>query len=702
MWLRIFITCMLGVCGLSFAEQRTNPLLNEFDTPFGTPPFDRIQTGDYLPAFDAGIREQKQEVESIVNNAGAATFENTIEALESSGAILRRVSQVFYPINSANTSAEIQKVAKEVAPRLSAHQDSILLNARLFHRIELLHQNRGALDLDPEQARLLEETYKDFVRGGARLEEASKEQLRTINQELSVLSVQFGQNVLKETNDFSLVLDKESDLAGLPAAVIEGAAEAAREKGRAGKWAFTLDKPSLIPFLQYSQKRDLRERLFRAYINRGDNRNDSDNNSVVSRIASLRVQRANLLGYPDHASYVLENNMAKTPAAVYELLDRLWTPSVARARGEAEAMQELIREEGNSFELQPWDWWYYAEKIRKEKYDLDDEELRPYFKLENVRQGAFDVAHRLYGISFEERTDLPRYHPEVRTFDVKDADGSQLGILYVDYFPRPSKRAGAWMNSFRKESRAGDRRIAPIVSNVCNFSKPSAGRPALLTLEEVSTLFHEFGHALHGLLSQCRYDSLSGTAVPRDFVELPSQIMENWATHPDVMKLYARHFETGDVIPDSLVEKIRASRQFNQGFATVEYLAAAYLDMDWHTLSDRKEQDARTFEKRSLERIGLIPEIVVRYRSPYFSHIFSGGYAAGYYSYIWSEVLDADAFRAFEDTGLFDQATARSFRENILARGGSEEPAVFYRRFRGSDPTITPLLERKGLIESSR
>jgi len=697
MWRKVFITCMLGVCGLSFAEQKPNPFLHEFDTPFGAPPFDRIENDDYLPAFDAGIRQQKEEVEAIANSASPPTFENTIEALDSSGAILRRVSQVFYPINSADTSAEIQAIAKEVAPKLSAHRDSILLNHRLFRRIEQVYQNRGTLDLDPEQARLLEETYKDFVRGGAKLDGVRKEQLKEINQKLSVLSVQFGQNVLNETNNFSLVLEKESDLAGLPSAVIEGAAEAARDKGQDGKWIFTLDKPSLIPFLQYSQRRDLRERLLRAYVNRGDNGNDSDNNNVVSEIASLRVQRAKLLGYPDHASYVLEENMAQTPAAVYKLLERLWTPSVARAKGEAEAMQELIRKEGKSFELKPWDWWYYSEKIRKEKYDLDDEGLRPYFKLENVRQGAFDVAHRLYGISFEERTDLPRYHPDVRTFEVKDGDGSHLGILYVDYFPRASKRAGAWMNSFRKESRRGDRRIAPIISNVCNFSKPSAGRPALLTLEEVSTLFHEFGHALHGLLSQCRYDSLSGSAVPRDFVELPSQIMENWATHPEVMKLYARHYETGEVIPDSLVEKIRASRQFNQGFSTVEYLAAAYLDMDWHTLSEQKEQDARAFEKKSMERIGLIPEIVVRYRSPYFSHIFAGGYAAGYYSYIWSEVLDADAFRAFEDTSLFDQATARSFRENILSRGGSEEPAVLYRRFRGSDPTITPLLERKGL-----
>jgi peptidyl-dipeptidase Dcp len=702
MWFRIVITCILGVPTLSFAEERTNPLLTDFTTPFGTPPFDQIQTEDYLPAFEAGIRQQKEEVEAIVDNREPATFSNTVEALELSGEVLRRVSQVFFPINSAQTSDEIQEIARKVAPRLSSHRDSILLDAGLFRRIEQVHRGRDALDLNPEQARLLEETYKDFVRGGALLEAESKEQLRKTNEELSVLSVQFGQNVLKETNDFTLLLGKNTDLAGLPPPVVAAAAEAAKEKGHDGKWAFTLDKPSLIPFLQSSERRDLRETLLRAYVKRGDNQNNHDNNGIVSRIAALRVRRARLLGYSDHASYVLETNMAKTPAAVYELLERLWTPSIERAKSEAQAMEEMIREDGETFEVKPWDWWYYAEKIRKARYDLNDEKLRPYFRLENVRQGAFDVAARLYGISFEERHDLPRYHPDVRSFEVKDADGSQLGILYVDYFPRPSKRAGAWMNSFRKESWADGRRISPIVSNVCNFSKPTPGRPALLTLEEVSTLFHEFGHALHGLLSQCRYASLSGTDVPRDFVELPSQIMENWATHPEVMKLYARHYETGEVIPDELIQKIRASRQFNQGFTTVEYLAAAFLDMDWHTISEQEEKDAGTFERNSMVRIGLIPEIVVRYRSPYFSHIFAGGYAAGYYSYIWSEVLDADAFRAFESAGLFDRATALSFRENILARGGSEEPDELYRRFRGSDPTITPLLERKGLLPASQ
>ncbi len=699
MRLRFLIVVLLGVFGLSCGGQETNPFFEASEAPFDCPPFARIRPEHYLPAFEEGMRRQQAEIAAVLETTEPASFENTVEALELSGSLLDKVSNVFFAMNSAHTSPALQELARTIAPRLSLHHDSILLNSELFRRIEEVHDKGMPETLTAEQTRLLEETYKDFVRNGARLGEADKSELQQINRELSLLSVQFGENVLKETNAFALVIEDESDLAGLPESAVATAAEAAAERGQSGKWVFTLDRPSLIPFLQFSERRTLREQLFRAYINRGNNGNEQDNNGIASKMASLRIQRARLLGYGTHADYVLEENMAKTPAAVYELLDSLWKPALEQARGEAAALEQVAAEAGDSIELQPWDWWYYTEKVRKRDYDLDDAALRPYFQLEDVRRGAFNVASQLYGLQFSERNDFPTYHPDVKTFEVKDASGSHLGVLFLDYFPRPSKRAGAWMNSFRKESRAGGRKVTPLICNVCNFSKPTADTPSLLNLEEVQTLFHEFGHALHGLLSECVYDSLSGTSVPRDFVELPSQIMENWATHPAVLRTYARHYRTGEVIPDSLIEKIQASRRFNQGFATVEYLAAAYLDMDWHTLQAPESRAGVDFDADAMGRIGLIPAIVVRYRSPYFSHIFAGGYSAGYYSYIWSEVLDADAFRAFEENGLFDRATADSFRRNILAKGGSEDPGELYRRFRGADPSIEALLARKGFAK---
>jgi peptidyl-dipeptidase Dcp len=453
----------------------------------------------------------------------------------------------------------------------------------------------------------------------------------------------------------------------------------------------------MIPFLQYSEKRDLREKILRAYIQVGDNDNESDNKKIASRVAALRVERANLLGYDTHADFVLEENMAKSPHKVYELLDQLWTPALKVAQKEAAEMQEMIDAEGHDFKLQPWDWWYYAEKVKKAKYDLDDEQLRPYFQLENVRQGVFALATKLYGITFTKREDIPRYHPDVEAFEVKEADGNHIGILYTDYFPRASKRGGAWMNSLRKQSKRNGAMVTPVIYNVGNFTKPTGDTPSLISFDEANTLFHEFGHALHGLLSKCTYEELSGTDVPRDFVELPSQIMENWASQPEMLKMYAKHYQTGEPIPDELIRKIRNSRKFNQGFITVEYLAAAYLDMDWHTLTEPEEKESDSFEAACLNKIGLMPEIVVRYRSPYFRHIFSGGYSSGYYSYIWAEVLDADAFQAFKENGLFDRETAQAFRDNILATGGTEDPMVLYTRFRGAEPKIEPLLERRGL-----
>jgi len=691
---------LLFIAGLilcSCLTQDENPLFSEFDTPFQVPPFDRIQEEHYLPAFKEGMDQQNKEIEAIIIDPESPTFENTIEAMENTGSLLRRVGSVFGVLNGSMTNDDMQKIAKEVAPLESKHRDDIRLNDKLFQRIKAVYEQKDKLDLTTEQNTLLEKYYKDFVRSGANLDEEKKATLKEINQELSILTVKFGDNVLKENNRFEMVIDKKEDLAGLPQAVITGAAEAAKERGHEGKWVFTIHKPSMIPFLQYSEKRDLREKIFKAYINKGDNNDELDNKAILAKIAALRVKRANLLGYKTHADYVLEDNMAKKPENVYKFLDQLWKPALKMAKREAMELQEMIRKEGHDFKLQPWDWWYYAEKLKKAKYELDEEMLRPYFKLENVREGAFSVASKLYGIQFIERTDIPKYHEDAKVFEVKEADGSHIGILYTDYFPRASKRGGAWMNSFRKQSRLYNKEIHPVITNNGNFSKPTGDSPALISSEEVSTLFHEFGHGLHGLLSDCNYNRLSGTSVSRDFVELPSQIMENWAFEPEVLKMYAKHYETGEVIPQELIDKLKKAKHFNQGFETVEYLAASFLDMDWHTLAEAKELDVDKFETESLNKIGLIPEIIVRYKSPYFNHIFSGGYASGYYSYIWAEVLDADAFEAFKETSLFDQKTAQAFRKNVLERGGTEDPMVLYKRFRGAEPTVEPLLKKRGL-----
>lgn len=680
-------------------QQLANPFLVEWDTPFGVPPFDKIELAYYQPAFDEAMRQHNGEIDAILANPSAPTFTNTIEALERSGALLSRVSNVFFAMNSSLTNEDMQEIAKVVAPELSKHQDEILLNDKLFQRVKSVYEQKDALGLNPEQLKLLDEYHKGFVRGGANLNEKDKARLTEINGELSKLSLQFGENVLKENNRFELVIENEADLSGLPEAVINAAKETAKERGHEGKWAFTLHKPSMIPFLQYSDKRDLREKIYKAYYNRGNNGDELDNKKILVRMATLRAERAKLLGYETHAHYVLEDNMAKEPKNVYELLGRLWSPALERAKVEAAEMQQMIDAEGGDFKLASWDWWYYAEKVKKAKYDLDEEMLRPYFKLENVRQGVFDVAGTLFGLRFEERSDIPKYHEDVTVFEVKEADGSQVCILYVDYFPRASKRGGAWMGEFRQQSKQDGENIRPIIYNVGNFTKPTSDKPSLLSFDEVNTLFHEFGHALHGMLSDCTYETLAGTEVSRDFVELPSQLMENWASDPNVLKMYARHYQTGEPMPDELIEKIKKSRHFNQGFATTEYLAASFLDMDWHTLDQGREvSDVLEFEDECLSELGLMPEIISRYRSPYFRHIFAGGYSSGYYSYVWAEVLDADAFQAFKEAGdIFDAKTAKSFRENILERGGTEDAMVLYTRFRGQDPSIEPLLERRGL-----
>jgi len=701
-WLAVPVLVLMasGIC-LGAAEEASvekNPLLEAWKTPFGVPPFAEIREAHYMPAFQAAMAEQAAEIEAIVGTEEPPTFENTLVALDESGRTLVRVSNTFYNLNSAHTNEEMQAIAKEVAPLLSRHRDDIKLNEKLFQRIEAVEAQKAELSLSREQERLLEEHYERFVRGGANLKGEAREQLRAINEELSVLTLKFGENILEETNAFEMVLDAEAELAGLPDGVVAAAAEAAKERGHTDKWVFTLHKPSWIPFLQYSERRDLREKLYTGVMNMGNNGNERDNKVILRQIAALRVKKANLLGFPTHAHFKLDNNMAENPENVYKLLDQIWAPALKVAKNEVAEMQELVEADGHDFKLATWDWWYYAEKLRMAKYDLDEEELRPYFKLENVIDGVFTVATKLWGLQFTERKDLPTYHPDVKAFEVKEADGSHIGILYTDYFPRASKRGGAWMSAFRKQARVDGRKITPVIYNVGNFSKPTGDKPSLISIDEVLTLFHEFGHALHGLLADTTYVGLSGTDVSIDFVELPSQIMENWAFEPEVLALYAKHYETGKVIPAELVEKLEKAQHFNQGFKTVEYLAASYLDLNWHTLTKAEAPDVEKFETASMERIGLISEIIPRYRTTYFRHIFSSMYSAGYYSYIWAEVLDKDAFQAFKDAGIFNRKTAASFRENILSRGKTEDAMVLYKKFRGTEPNIEPLLAKRGLI----
>jgi len=672
-----------------------NPFFQEWKTPFGVPPFDQIRTEHFLPAIQEGMAQHKREAEAIAKDPSSPTFANTLEALDRAGLLLEKSTAVFQNLSSAETSDALQAIQRQVAPMLAAHRDDILLDPALFARVKAVWDARATLNLDPDQQKLLEDGWKDFVRGGALLPKEGQERLRKINAELAGLSVKFGNNLLKETNDYRLVIEKKEDLSGLPERVVAGGAEAAKKVGLEGKWVFTLQAPSLWPFLQGADNRELRRQIFTAYITRGDHGNETDNKSTLARIAALRSEKAQLLGYKTHADFVLDQNMAKTPARVYEFLERLWTPAKTVAAREAVDLQAAIEADGKDFALEAWDWPYYTEKVRKARFDLDEQALRPYFPLERVREGAFWVANRLYGITFTELTGVPVYHPEVKAFEVKDADGSHLAVFYADYHPRPGKRGGAWSSRYRGTWVEKGVSIRPVVVNVGNFSRPAGDTPALLSIEEVETLFHELGHGLASILSKVRYRGLS--SPPRDFVELPSQIMENWATAPEVLQHYARHWKTGEPIPAELVEKIKKSRQFNQGFQTVEYLAASLLDMDWHTLAEAKEKDPTAFEKASMERIGMPAQIVPRYRSPYFQHVFAGGYSSGYYSYIWAEVLDADAFQVFKEKGLFDPATARSFRTNVLERGGSEEAMTLYLRFRGKEPSVEPLLEKRGL-----
>ncbi len=673
-----------------------NPLVGEWGTPFETPPFDRIVPAHYLPAYEQAMANHKAEIAAIANNPEPPTFANTIEAYERSGALLDRVDTYVSNQNSAHTNDQTQAVVKEMAPRLSAHFTDITLDRELYERVAEVWAQRENLDLETEQSMLLGKIHRSFVRNGARLEGAARDRLRAINEELAGLAVQFNDNLLAEMNAPALVLDDESDLAGLPDDVVAAAGGVAEANGLDDAWAFNLQRTSWTPFLTHSERRDLREQLYRAYMSLGSNDNEYDNTAVARRMANLRLERAGLLGYDTHADYVLEERMAQTPDRVFDLLERVWAPAVARAREEAAALQAMIDAEGGGFELQPWDWWHYAEKVRAKKFKFDEASVKPYFELDNVLAGTLEVATRLFGITFEERDDIPVYHEDVTVYEVKDADGSHLAIFYTDYFTRASKRGGAWMNTYREQHTIDGRDVRPLVANHANFSKPIGDDPALLSIDEVRTLFHEFGHALHGMLAAGTYESLSGTDVFWDFVELPSQMMENWAMHPEVLPTYARHVETGEPIPQKLIDKLQAASTFNQGFSTTEYVAASLLDIRWHTLAEEEQREALAFEAEVMQEIGIIPAIVPRYRTPYFAHIFAGGYSAGYYSYMWAEVLDADAFAYFKENGIFNPDLARSYRQNILEPGGSEPPMELYVRFRGREPSVEPLLERRG------
>ena len=687
------MSCMVCACGQQAADT-DNPFLTEFETPYGTPDFNRIKVENYEPAFMKGIEQQNQEIKAIVENPEEPTFENTIVALDNSGEILARVSGVFFALTEADTNDELMALEGKIAPMLSEHSDNIFLNQDLYKRVAAVHaqEEAGKITLTTEQHYLLDKYYKEFIRSGAGLDAQKQERLREINKQLSTLTIEFGNHVLADNNDYLLVVDKKEDLAGLPEAVIEGAAHEAKAHGKDGKWVFTLQESSRTPLLQYAQNRELRKNIYQAYTSLGNRGNANDNKDVLKQVLALRLEKAQLMGFSNYAEYQLSDNMAKTPQNALDLLYGLWKYSIKNAEAEAAELQKIMDREGKGEKLEAWDWWYYAEKLRQEKYSLNEDEIKPYFSQEDVFNGLCMVVNKLYGITLTPCDSISVYNKDVKTYIVKDADGSLLGVFYSDYMPRASKRSGAWMSNFREEQEG----VRPLIYNVASFTKPAGDIPSLLTIDEARTMFHEFGHALHGLLTQCKYKGVSGTSVARDFVELPSQIMEHWAVAPEVLKMYAKHYKTREAIPDSLIAKIENQALFNQGFMTTELLAAAILDMEMHCLTTMEGFDVLQFEKQLMDKIGLIPQIAPRYRSTYFNHIM-GGYAAGYYCYLWAERLDTDAFEAFKEHGLFDQATATSFRKNILEKGGSDDPMKLYVTFRGAEPSIEPLLEARGL-----
>lgn len=672
---------------------KNNPLLEEFDNQYGIPPFEEIKIEHYLPAFKKSIETHKAEIKEIINNVEKPSFENVLNAMEKSGSDLNKVSRVFYNLLSADSSDDLNKIASEISPILSRHNDEIILNQELFTKIKAIYEQRD--NLDSEQRRLTEVVYREFKSKGSLLDEENRKQLQCFNEELSTLSLKFNQNVLKETNNFNMVIESPSDLEGLPDDLIHIAKEQAIDAGMENKWLFKATRENLYPFLTSSGKRELREQLYKGYLNRGKNSNSENNEELVKRMAKLRKNKANLLGFESHADLALDDTMAENKENVFSLLDKVWKPAIARANEEISDMQKIIQSEGNNFKLEAWDWWHYSEKLRKEKYDFSEAEIRPYLSLENIRLAAFKTAERLFQVSFHKIEDHPKYHEDLEGYEVLDQNNRLIGIFFTDYFARPSKQGGAWMTSYRDQSK-NNGEVLPMIINVCNFPKPKEGEPTLLNLEHAITLFHEFGHALHGLLSNVTYPSLSGTSVPRDYVEFPSQMMENWIRSPEVLFEFATHHESGEKIPGELMDKYVASQKFNQGFATTEYLAASYLDLAWHTEKD-DVHDIKDFENKLFNKKGLPAEIDSRYESTYFSHIFAGGYSSSYYSYMWSEVLDSSAFEGFEKNGIFNKDLGRKLKEFVYSSGNSKDLMSQFKKFNGSEPNPLRLLKKRGL-----
>ena len=682
----------------SVKEMNENPLLVKWDTPFGVPPFDKIKSEDYLPALEKAIEIHNKEISKILNNKEIPNYKNTIEALELSGSDLKKVTGVFFAIEAANTDDVLKETSKIIGPKLTAHFDEIQLNSDLFNRIREVYHQKKLLNLSNEEKHLLSETYKNYVTAGVNVEGVAKERLKSINKRLAALSIKFGTNLLDETNSFELYVSDKKDLGNLSESLVALAADEAKKRGHDNGWSFTLQRPSINPFLETSPNREMREKLFQGYALRGNNDNDKDNKAIVSEMASLRAEKAKLLGYNTWADKVLVNRMASKPNKVYDLMDKLWPSALAVAKKDRDTFAQMMKDDGVEGEFRGSDWRYYVAKVRAKRYNFNEDETRPYFEFNNVRDGAFNLANKLFGLSFKRLNNIPTWHKDQQVFEVLEGD-KHIGIIYMDFFARESKRGGAWMNEMRMQSNVNGNYVTPIVTNNFNFPAPSGDNPSLLSFGEAQTVFHEFGHGLHGLLSNVKYASLSGTNVPRDFVEFPSQVMENWMSEPEVLATYAKHYKTGKVIPTELINKMNEANSFDVGFRTVEYMAATYLDLNWHTLTNNQLLDVNKFEKEAMAKIGLIDEILPRYRSTYYSHIFSGGYSAGYYSYLWSEVLDADTFNEFKKTGdIFNPELAKKYRD-MLAAGGSKTGMQLYKDFLGREPRVEPLLIKKGFLE---
>ena len=699
----MIVLCAAAATALSFSScgkhERQNPFMKPYENKYQIPPFEEILISDYEPAFDAGIAEANASIDSIVSNPEAPTFANTILPLDNLSPTLERVMSVLMSLTEANSTPELQEVSEKLLPRYSAFTDELMMNDALFARVKTLYDTRDSIGLAHDEMRALEQTYKDFVRNGALLSPDDKKELKDVNSQLANLYIKYNKNLLNANNSFEIVVDNEADLAGIPASTVENAAAEAKSRGKEGKWVFTLHAPSRLPVLQYADNRDLREKMWKGYTNNAQS-GDNDNRPVIADIVKARAHKARLLGFPTFAAYMTDAVMAKTPEAAESLLMSIWTPAKAKVAEEVAEMQTLSNELGNDFTIEPWDYYYFAEKVRQHKYALDEEAIRPYFAVDSVAKGIFTMANKLYGVTFEEMPDAPKYHPDVKVYEAKDADGNHLAVFMTDYFTRPEKRQGAWMEELKTSWVNPDgTKDRPIVYNVGNFSKPTADAPALLSIDEIQTMFHEFGHALHGMLSQVPLKSQSGTKVDRDFVEFPSQFHEHFAFDPELLKEYAHHYKTGELIPDSLVEQINAASKHNMGFMTAELSGAALLDLAWGQFNPEGDFDVMAFENDYAQKIGMPSQLTFRYRSPYFKHIFGDdGYASGYYTYLWAEVLDADAFEMFEENGVFDPATASKLK-TVLESGASEDPMVLYETMRGHRPTADALLRQRGLAK---